>query len=158
MSKEKWNEMNEQLKLIMKREVSLLRELLSNMHEEELELIKEDTKGWEFLTQERIALFDRLDHLKQARLETREKMIDLLPLSQKNKPLEAFLALNEENYSELELLKSQTSALLERTEFQNQRNVLLQQAKQQLILENSYAGLLKEHPKKKKSAVTTYEE
>lgn len=158
MSGTKWKERREQLKMIMKKEVSLMREVLANMHQEEYELLG-DGRNWQSLMKERAHLLERLGDLKTARQETREQLKELLPFSKKELPIEQFLALDDEGYSEILLLQDQFSALLERTQFQNQRNTSLQQKKRQLAInsDSSYNPVVKLYNKKKQNSVTTCE-
>ena len=135
-----------------------MREVLANMHQEELDLFLDNKKNWEVLIKERSTLFENLSNLKSARLETKEQLVDLLPFSKKNIPIEELLALDDEGYSEILLLQDQFSALLVRTNFQSQRNTYLQQTKHQLAI-NSYNPILKlyREKQKKKSSVITCE-
>jgi flagellar FlgN protein len=157
-----WKEARDELKMIMKKEVSMMREILANMHQEELTLLLGDQGGWNTVVEQRSELIERLGNLRQARMQTTQKLEELVPASKKEKkePLEQLLALDDEAYSEILLLRDQISALLERINFQNARNqTLFLQFEHQLALNSrhSYNPIMEILPAKKKISTTTCE-
>jgi hypothetical protein len=158
-----WKETRDELKMIMKKEISMMREILANMHQEELNLNLGDQGGWTIVMQERSVLIERLGILREARIQATQKLEDLVPLStkrDKKTPLEQLLALDEEAYSEILLLRDQISALLERINFQNARNqTLFHRVEHQLALNTprSYNPIVEPVPVKKKISIATQE-
>ena len=137
-----WMEARDRLKMTMKQEVGLMREILANMHQEELNLLMGDKTGWTTVVKERSELMQRLEDLKKTRMDTMQTLQGLLPASKKEnaKPLDRLLALDDESYSEILLLQDQFSALIERINFQNVRNqTLFHQVEQRLSLNSSHA-------------------
>jgi hypothetical protein len=132
MSGNKWKEIQHQLKAIMKKEVSLMREVLATMHQEEHFILTQDIINREGLIKERALLNETLNSLKINRLDLVRQLTDLLPFSKKNRPFEQLLAIDDEGYSELQLLQDQFKALSQRTDFQHQRNAALEHTRQQL--------------------------
>jgi flagellar biosynthesis/type III secretory pathway chaperone len=147
----------------MKKEISMMREILANMHQEEQNLLLGDQEGWNSVMKTRTALVERLGILRRARTEATNKLEELIPTStkkEKKTPLEQFLALDDETYNEILLLRDQISALLERINFQNARNqTLFHQVEHQLALNHArpYNPILEPTLKKKKISVTTEE-
>ncbi len=122
MSANLWNEIRGELKMAMKKEVGVMREILSNMHQEEAQRLFGDQRSLDQLLQERIPLIKRLGELRQMEFEATCKLENFIPLS---KNVEQFLALDDEHYSEIMLMRDQISALAERIDFQKQRNQAL---------------------------------
>jgi hypothetical protein len=65
-------EILECLKLSMQKEVNMMREILSNMHREELSLQFNDKTSWEHVMIERAEMIDRLGTLRQKRMSATE--------------------------------------------------------------------------------------
>ncbi|MES2345275.1 MAG: hypothetical protein V4494_04995 [Chlamydiota bacterium] len=61
-------EILERLKLSMQKEVNMMREILSNMHREELSLQFNDKTSWEHVMIERAEMIDRLSMLRKTRM------------------------------------------------------------------------------------------
>lgn len=155
MSRNRWKEMQQQLTSIMKKEVSVMREVLANMHQEETHLLNQDSQSKDSLIGARSSLFERLGQLKTERLDVIRQLSDLLPFSKKNNPLDHLAIIDDEGYSEIQLLQGQFSALAERTRFQNQRNQLLEKRHLGVAI---YNPVIKLYAEKKKFSVTTCEE
>lgn len=155
MSRNRWKEIQEQLKSIMKKEVSLMREVLANMHMEEIHIVSNDRLPKDPLINERSALFERLNLLKTERLEVIRQLGDLLPFSKKANPLEHLSVIDDEGYGELQLLQDQFSALAERTRFQNQLN---QNLERHQLGGAAYNPVITLYSQKKKLSVSTCEE
>lgn len=118
-----WNQIQEQLKLAMQKEVNLMREILANMHQEELSLLMNDTPSWQKVMDERSEMVLRMSYLRKQR--------DLVALQfkenakHKSKKLFEILKAGDEISSEILSLLDQILALTERTNLQNCRNDFL---------------------------------
>ncbi len=116
----------DQLKGPMQKEIALMREILANMHEEELSLLASDKKSWVrtmqirsdmvvelyFLRKERNLLTQQLEELTRAQLQRKET-----PLS-----FDELLPVKETSSSEIRSLLDQIIALIDRMNMQNSRN------------------------------------
>src|SRR4051812_35311550 len=92
-----WKESHLALQETMKREIEAMREILSNLHREELLLASNDKEGSNQLMQERLKLLDHLGYLREARLQAMEK---LEQLADSNGKLEQLLPPEDENSCE----------------------------------------------------------
>lgn len=151
MSASLWKEAREKLKVALKKEVEVMREVLANMHQEELNLLLCDKKGIELAIQQRSGLLAQLGTWNKQKTETMEQLKKLVPSSKKEAALEQYLALDDESYSEITLLQDQLNALKERINFQHARNQsLIVQIKRPM----NYNQV---QPQKKRNIVTTCE-
>lgn len=118
-----WNQIQEQLKLAMQKEVNLMRELLANLHQEELSLLMNDASGWQKVMNERSEMILRMSHLRKQRdqiaLQFKENA------KHKSKKLFEILKAGDEVSGEILSLLDQILALTERTNLQNCRNDFL---------------------------------
>ncbi len=118
-----WNQIQEQLKLAMQKEVNLMRELLANMHQEEMSLLMNDAPNWQKVMEERSEMILRLSHLRKQR---DQMAIQFQELSKyKSKKLFEILKAGDELSGEILSLLDQILALTERTNLQNCRNDFL---------------------------------
>ncbi|HSW86828.1 MAG TPA: hypothetical protein VLG49_04940 [Rhabdochlamydiaceae bacterium] len=122
-----WNEAHDQLKISMQKEIGIMREILGNMHQEELSLLLNDKGSWNHVMQERSQLIERLSYLRAERLEATKKIEDMVDIKDKTKeiPLESILPTQDENSCEILSLRDQLMALMERINFQGCRNEIL---------------------------------
>jgi len=123
----------EELKNALQREISLMREILSNLHEEELALLSRDLKGWDRVMANRSDMVAELHLLRIKRLEAtavlQGKAPETKPLSEI--PLDQLIPLEDESSCELFTLLDQLIALMDRLNLQNCRNdQLFDQTKQ----------------------------
>ena len=102
--------MLEDLQVLLKKEISAMREVLANMHQEELSLMLGDQNTLRLVLDERSKLLAQLSDLRLARIEISKKI-----------KTEGDLTLHCEILS----LRDQILALVERMNFQNLRNVFL---------------------------------
>jgi hypothetical protein len=157
MSGTLWNELREKLKMTMKKEVGMMREILANMHQEESSLLFGDQTCWEQVIKERSLLIERLGDLRRVRMEATHQLEEIAPFARKDKrvSLEQLLALDDEVYGQIMLMRDQISALLERINFQNSCNQhLLHQREHHVDLNgrsfyNAPLEALDQKPKKK---------
>lgn len=109
--KKNWEKLAEALK----NEIELMREVLSNLHQEELALLENDRKKWTAVMEQRS---DHVLNLKQIRNERMSYAEELLPVF-------------EEGSCEILSKLDQIFALVDRMNLQNCRNeVLFEQSKQ----------------------------
>jgi len=111
----------EDLKKTLQLEISLMRELLSNLREEEVALMSSDLKDWDQVMARRSDMVFSLQELRIQRravtgqvLEEGEGPLDI--------PLEELISPDDEDSCELASLLDQLLALIERLNLQNSRN------------------------------------
>jgi hypothetical protein len=68
ISKE-WKNTHEVLQTSLKQEIGAMREMLANMHQEELSLIAKDRNAWTQVMLERVTILSKLSELRQIRFE-----------------------------------------------------------------------------------------
>lgn len=156
--------LQEELTSYMKKEIGLMREVLANMHQEEVALVMFDRKSLNQTLQERFPLVQRLSSLRLSRLETTHIIENLLsPSSTRKKlPIEQILPEHQQESCELLYLTEQIVALVERMNVQSTKNESLM--KNYEIFSNSPAHfrqgipLHNEEAKKgnRKASVATY--
>jgi len=125
--KKTWNEAHDHLKFIMQKEIHIMREILANMHQEELCLLLNDKGSWNQVMQQRSVLIERLSTLRAERISTTEEIEHMASAKTKNKSLslEQILPTDDENTCEILSLRDQLMALIERMNTQNCRNEYL---------------------------------
>ncbi len=126
MGNEKWTELHTQLQSLMKKEIDTMRELLGNLHQEEILILQKDMTYWNHLMEERAHLIGQLSDVRQNRISTTESL-ESMTTSQPNVPLEELLPSDNENSWELLALRDQMFALLDRMNLQCSRNEMLTQ-------------------------------
>lgn len=132
-----WDEAHIKLKISMQKEIGIMREILANMHSEELSLMLNDRGSWNYVMQERAQLVERLSYFRVARLEATKKIRELVHGQDPNSPatVDELLPAQEENSCEILSLRDQMMALMEKINFQNCRNeALFYQVEHQLDL------------------------
>jgi flagellar biosynthesis/type III secretory pathway chaperone len=122
----KWTQYHTELQNLMKKEIDVMRELLGNLHQEEMLIIRKEMAYWNQLMEERGHLIQQLSHLRQNRIFTTETL-ESLNHSHANVPLEELLPPDNENSWELLALRDQIFALLDRMNLQCSRNEMLTQ-------------------------------
>lgn len=122
-----WTDAHDKLKICMQKEVSMMREILANMHREEHSLLMSDRNFWTQVMQERSELIERLCYLRVERLDLTKSIEKMVCLSDKttHATLEQILPTEDENSCEILSLRDQMLALMERMNFQNCRNEIL---------------------------------
>jgi hypothetical protein len=127
MDNEKWTELHTKLQEVMKREIEMMRQLLANLHQEEMFIVRKDKTYWNQLMEERAALISQLSELREYRLSTTANLESMAKISYPNIPLEEVLPRNDENSWEILALRDQILALLDRMNLQSSRNEMLVQ-------------------------------
>lgn len=119
---ERFLEIHEELKRSMQKEVNLMRDLLANMHQEELSLLMHDRPSWNKLMEERAKIVENLGSWRSLRIAATEKLTTHYGQGKKGPTLEEILPATEESSCEILSLRDQLMALTERTNGQNYRN------------------------------------
>lgn len=101
----------------MKREISLMREVLSNMHQEEKALMIFDRARWNQTLQDRFPLVQTLSQLR----EERRVKIEQIKTGQ-NMPIEKLLPTADEDSCQIMNLSDQLLTLIEKTNLQFMKN------------------------------------
>lgn len=159
-AKNLWNQAQNELKISMEKEISMMREILANMHQEELSLLTSDKTGWNLVMQKRFELVERLGSLRNARIEATQKIQKLASPDKKEAdvPLDKLLPIENEESYEILMLRDQIMALTERMNFQNSRNEnLFEQVKNKPLPPYSMQPKAPLEPKKGKTSIATYD-
>lgn len=125
--KKTWIEAHDHLKALMQKEIHIMREILANMHQEELCLLLNDKGSWNQVMQERSTLIERLSSLRSDRITMTEKIEHMASLKTdtKSPSLEQILPAEDDATCEILSLRDQLMALIERMNTQNSRNEYL---------------------------------
>ena len=121
-----WTEHHTDLQNLLKKEIDTMRELLGNLHQEEMLIIQKEMAYWNQLMEERGHLIQILSHLRQDRIYTTE-ILESMNHSHANVPLEELVPPDNANSSELLGMRDQILALLDRMNLQCSRNEMLTQ-------------------------------
>ncbi len=147
---QRWGFAHERLKEAMKKEVATLRELLSNLLQEELFLAEQNKKGICLIREDRANILKMLSLDRKERLSataTIQKLVHA-PSRGKKLPLHELLPKDDENTEQILNLHEQMRSLFEKLAEQKGRNVAL----------DAHPPMPSLKPKKKKSALATFEE
>ena len=74
--------LQESLQTSLKQEIGAMREMLANMHQEELTLIAHDRKAWMQVMMDRVGLLSRLSELRLIRLKCTKELEHLASISE----------------------------------------------------------------------------
>jgi flagellar biosynthesis/type III secretory pathway chaperone len=138
-----WNQLHDEIKVHLQTEVHLMRELLSNLHQEGLD--KEHSIQ---ILEQRQSLLKRLEQAKEQRIIATQKLETLIDPKNKGLKLEQILPLGDDQTAEVLSLNDQLGALTKKMEQQNIDN-------QNAIKQGR--RLIKPKPLKKKPVVATQE-
>ncbi|QZA58175.1 hypothetical protein [Candidatus Rhabdochlamydia porcellionis] len=141
-SQKNWNQLHDEIKVNLQKEVYLMRELLANLHQEVLD--KEHSMQ---IMQQRQSLLERLNQARELRLVATQKLETLINPSSKDLKLEQIMPLDDEQTTEVLSLNDQLDALTKKMNQQNMdnQNNLKQERR------------LKPKPPRKKTAIATEE-
>ena len=164
MTNDSLNSVHEELKTTMKKEVHLMREILANMHQEEVALLLNDKGSWNHVMQQRYYLVERLSDFRAARVKATSKLEKIVCQdSHLSCPsLEQLLPSESEESCEILSLSDQIVALAERMNSQNFRNTgLVHQIEHQLSIPHETRHYPMQHQEelraKKKVSIATYQ-
>ena len=149
-----WGPTHDQLRDSMQKEITVLRELLANLFQEEIFLSQKNSKGIYLIQEDRSNLLKTLSSLRKKRLILTKKIKELFitTRSKKKLDLEHLLPPEHENTSQVLSLRDQMRALFEKMNTQKMRNHHLHHEWAYIKEAPSPA------PKKKKSAIATFEQ
>jgi hypothetical protein len=114
-SQKNWNQLHDEIKVNLQKEVYLMRELLANLHQEVVD--KEHSIQ---IMQQRQSLLERLNQARELRLVATQKLETLIDPSNKDLKLEQIMPLDDEQTTEVLSLNDQLGAL---TKKMNQQNI-----------------------------------
>jgi uncharacterized protein with von Willebrand factor type A (vWA) domain len=119
---ENWQTLHVSLRDVLQKEIHLTRELLSNMHQEEVSLMLQDGGSLNQILQQRSQMLEQLSSLRLHRQETTEKIEKIASVLHKNPSLDEILPPNEEISTEILSLSDQLMALTEKINRQYSQN------------------------------------
>lgn len=121
-----WKTAHQELQQQMQKEIELMRDVLANLHEEEISLIHKDEPLRKEIVEKRVGLMGNLDIIRQTRKIALEKLHLLTPLaSAQELSLENILSVEDQESCETFLLRDQILALSSRVQLQLSRNEAL---------------------------------
>jgi|ERR1700722_11543692 len=150
---EDWKALHISLRDDLQKEIHLTRELLSNMRQEEISFMLQDTGSLNLVLQQRSEMLETLSILRLHRQDTTAKIEKIASMQHKNPSLEELLPPSEEISTEILSLSDQLMALTERVNRQHSQN-------QRLAKYNDHHLPLQpavEVRPKRKSSVATYQ-
>lgn len=119
-----WIKLHERVKETLKKEVHIMRELLANMHQEELSLLLNDQGSLHELQSQRAVIVERLSSLRSIRMEATEQ-IEKIVAQEATPTLDRILPAEEETSTEILSLRDQLMALTEQLNRQQTQNQYL---------------------------------
>jgi hypothetical protein len=153
MSEENWQALHVSLRDDLQREIYLTRELLSNMHQEEVSLMLSDSGSLNQILQQRSQMLEKLSAIRLHRQETTNKIEKIASANHKHPSLDEILPPNDDTSTEILSLTDQLVALTERIHRQHTQN-------QRLTEHPEHYPPLQPMPEpraKRKASVATYQ-
>jgi len=148
-----WTKHHTDLQNIMKKEIDTMRELLGNLHQEEMLIIQKEVSHWKQLMEERGHLIEQLSYLRQDRIAA-TGILEAINNAHPNVPLEELLPPDSENSCELLALRDQMFALLDRMNLQCSRNEMLSHLSRHQAASQPHPGPLLEPEQGKKAKIS----
>ena len=153
-----WNRLHEELKNAMQQEISLMRELLANLHQEELSLMLQDQGTHQQLVLQRTCMIEKLGHLRLCRNQTTEQIFELVGKQKTCSDFEQILPDTDETSCEILSLRDQLMALTEKMNRQQSRNQHLNEHPEYLLsLQHQEKARQEQLRAKRKPTVATYQ-
>lgn len=152
-SKKKWEKAHKILNQALAKEVHLMREVLSNLHQEELALLEKNQSKWKKVMRSRSDLVLDLGKQRMDRMKATVELTKCCIILNR----EEMLPHDEESSCEILSKLDQIFALLDRTNLQNCRNAALfdeQKEQKNHSLQCPFPHPL--HKTRKKTRVATY--
>jgi len=119
---EDWHMLHGTLRDGLEKEIRLTRELLSNLHQEEVSLMLHDTGSLNQVLQMRYPMLESLSSLRLHRRRTTEEIEKIVAMNNKQPSLEEVLPPNELITTEILSLSDQLMALTEKLNRQHTHN------------------------------------
>lgn len=127
-----WFQAKENLKKSMQEEISTMREILSNILQEEVALLDHNKTCWKDLMQSRFYMVEKVKFVRKDRIEATQKLISLSDEKTFNNVI-----MDSEEGCEISFLLDQLIALSDKINYQNIRNqVLLENVEHFLAIPN----------------------
>ena len=153
MNPEDWQTLHGALRDDLQKEINLTRELLSNLHQEEVSLMLHDTGSLNQILQIRHPMLESLSSLRLHRRITTEKIEKIVVANHKQPSLEEILPPGELISTEILSLSDQLMALTERLNRQQAHNQRLTACAD--YLRYPHLQLAAQDRPKRKASVTT---
>lgn len=150
-----WDELHIHLRDNLHQEVRLARELLSNMHQEEVSRLLSDQGTLNQVLSQQFHLFERLSQLRLWRQEMTGQIEKMVVDGKKLLSLDTILPPLEETTAEILSLTDQLVSLTERMNRQHCHNQHLAKRPER-IGGGIHFGLVKEERPKRKASIATY--
>ena len=119
---EGWQGLHDALRDDLQREIHLTRELLSNMHQEEISLMLHDNGSLNCVLLQRSPVLEKLSFLRVRRQNTLEKIEKIVFCKNKTLSIDEILPPHEDTSTEILSLSDQLMALTERLNRQQTHN------------------------------------
>ena len=119
---ENWQMLHNALRDDLQTEIHLTRELLANMHQEEVSLMLHDTGSLNLVLQQRSSMLDKLSSLRLRRQDTLEKIEKIAPCKNKHPSQDELLPPNDDTSTEILSLSDQLMALTQKLNRQHTYN------------------------------------
>lgn len=148
MSQSDWNTIRDSLE----HEIRLTRELLSNLHQEEISLMLQDKGNINQILEQRSVMLERLSSLRVQREQTTKKLVKITGHTETS--LEKILPPFEEITAEILSLSDQLLALTQRLNRQHTQNQYLNEHPDRYY--PSHMQIASETRAKRKASVATY--
>lgn len=116
-----------QLEISMKQEIGAMREMLANMRQEEVCLLAGDQEAWNKIMMERSSLLERLYELRSVRVIATEQLENWAKAEAI--PIENIFCTDDASSCEILSMREQLTALIEKMNQQNVRNLTLEARK-----------------------------
>lgn len=153
-----WNRLHEELKAALQQEISLMRELLTNLHQEELSLMLQDQGTQQQLILERGCMVEKLGLLRLSRNQKTEQIFELVGQQKTSSDFEQILPHTDVASCEILSLRDQLMALTEKMNRQQSRNQHLTEHPEYLLsLQHQEKARQEQTRAKRKPTVATYQ-
>lgn len=154
----RWDQLHEELKCTLQKEIFLMRELLANLHQEELSMMMQDHGTYSQLAKQKSDMMERLSHLRTHRERTAEKIFAIAEKQKKDASWEDLLSEMGDASCEILNLRDQLMALTEKMNRQQSRNQHLTDHPDYLLSLQHQEKLRQQKDRpKRKPTVATYQ-
>ncbi|MBS0605814.1 MAG: hypothetical protein KF898_01820 [Parachlamydiales bacterium] len=154
---DRWDQLHEELRTTLQKEIFLMRELLANLHQEELSLMLQDHGTYRQLISQRSDMVEKLSHLRVFRTKTTQQIFALLGKKTSSSDYEQIFPDTEEISCEILNLRDQLMALTEKMNRQQTRNQHLTEHPEYLLsLHHQEKARQEQIRPKRKPIVATY--
>ncbi len=154
---DRWEQLHDELKKNMQKEISLMRELLANLHQEELSLMLQDQGTHQLLVSQTSDMFEKLGYLRVFRTNMTQQIFEILGKKATSSELEQILPDTEGISCEILNLREQLMALTDKMNRQQSRNQHLMEHPEYLLsLHHQEKARQEQIRAKRKPIVATY--